>query len=124
MTPANIIMGFRATGVYPLNRYIVLQHVTKDLDSANCEIDQLASKMGIYVPFYTSEQLNDELLDDKDATSDDNDVDDNPMTTSGTDPVDNSPENEPSLLIRELLVLPTPPRSKDIRQECSPVLNI
>ena len=118
MTPANIIMGFRATGVYPLNRYVVLQHVTKDLDSANCEIDQLASKMGIYVPFYTSEQLNDELLDDEDATSDDDDVDDDldddPMTTSDTDPVDNPPDNEPSLLIREFLVLPTPPRSKDI----------
>jgi hypothetical protein len=120
MTPANIVMGFRATGVYPLNRYIVLQHVTKNLDSEYCEIDELASKMGLYVPLYSPaknhRRLIDELqLDDEDimSTSDDDDVDDDQEIPD--EPVDSPPEadTEPSY-IHEFLVLPSPPKSKNI----------
>ena len=50
MTPANIVAGFRSTGIYPLNRYAVLRHLQPVEDH---EIVDLASKMGLYVPLYS-----------------------------------------------------------------------
>ncbi|XP_019854203.1 PREDICTED: uncharacterized protein LOC100641974 isoform X2 [Amphimedon queenslandica] len=109
MTPSNIIMGFRATGVYPLNRYIVLQHVTNSDD--NCEIDELASKMGMYVPLYSpSKYQHQQLIDESLDTSI---SDDDSMTGSDIEPADSLQNMQPSF-VSEFLVLPEPPKSKNI----------
>ena len=50
MTPANIVAGFRSTGIFPLNRYAVLRHLQPVEDR---EIVDLASQMGLYLPLYS-----------------------------------------------------------------------
>ena len=51
MTPANIVAGFRSTGIYPLNRYAVLRYLQLEEDG---KIDMIASKMGLFLPLYSS----------------------------------------------------------------------
>ena len=41
MTPANVVAGFRATAIYPLNRYAVLRHISNDMSSNKCEMSEL-----------------------------------------------------------------------------------
>ena len=109
MTPANIVMGFRATGVYPLNRYIVLQQITNSDDSY-----ELATKMGMYVPSYSpaknQHQQMDKEKDDQDTSMT---SDDDSMTESDIVPAD-SPQNKQPSCIGEFLMLPNPPQSKNI----------
>ena len=50
MTPANIVAGFRSTGIYPLNRYAVLHYLQIEEDG---KIDVIASKMGLFLPLYS-----------------------------------------------------------------------
>ena len=50
MTPANIVAGFRSTGIYPLNRYAVLRYLQLEEDG---KIDMIASKMGLFLPLYS-----------------------------------------------------------------------
>ena len=50
MTPANIVAGFRSTGIYPLNRYAVLCYLQLEEDG---KIDMIASKMGLFLPLYS-----------------------------------------------------------------------
>ena len=50
MTPANIVAGFRSTGIHPLNRYAVLRYLQIEEDG---KIDMIASKMGLFLPLYS-----------------------------------------------------------------------
>ena len=50
MTPTNIVAGFRSTGIYPLNRYVVLCYLKIEEDG---KIDIIASKMGLFLPLYS-----------------------------------------------------------------------
>ena len=49
LTPANIVAGFRSTGIYPLNRYAVLRYLQLKEDG---KIDMIASKMELFLPLY------------------------------------------------------------------------
>ena len=50
MTPANIVAGFRSTGIYPLNRYAVLRYLQLEEDG---KIDMITSKMRLFLPLYS-----------------------------------------------------------------------
>ena len=73
MTPANIVAGFRSTGVFPLNRYAVLRHLQPVEDR---EIVDLASQMGLYLPLYspTKSRIVDTSCTDGDYIQETNDT--------------------------------------------------
>ena len=116
MTPANIIAGFRATGVFPLNRYAVLRHIS-DI-SGECETADLADQMGIFVPLYSPmKKSGPNVMSDEDEDDDDegmidssDDVDDtSPQEQDNEEKTTSTKKPEEPSYISELLVLPKPP---------------
>lgn len=98
MTPANVVAGFRATGIYPLNRYAVLRHISNDMSSNECEMSELADKLGLHVPFYTPTKKSHPDLSQDDST-----------TSSDEEDISMQEEESKSSSISELLVLPQLP---------------
>lgn len=117
MTASNVLSGFRATGIFPLNRYTVLCHIEATSDNKN-EIEELANKKGLYLPIYSparpsgAQGFRAVTSDEEDSTHSSEELCDESMVDSDSHISEDDcimEQEEPSVL-GSLLTLPERPK--------------